>query len=592
MRLRVARLGTALMATAVVLAGCEGATKPPPAVNSVVVGPGLVLLSPGATQQYGAVVSASNGARLENRTVTWSIDDSTVATVSATGLVTARPNPTNGDRTTTVRATVEGKVGSAQVAVRPSAAASVQISAFTSVLSDGQAPQLTAVVRDSSNNILVGRSVVWNSRDLTTARITSAGVLTPVAFLTAENRTVVIVATSGLARDSITVTVAPSELDELLIFPRSPYVQAGWTKTLRVEGRTPGGSTVTGISATYTSSNTGVATVTSGGLVSTGPGSSGSTQIIANFGAFADTVTLTVDNCGAAPAGTYPLDLRFYGANPPSPSVEAAFSCAANRIRAIIRSPVAPTQFSNTNIQGCIGEAQTLTEVSEGLIIYAKVDSIDGPGQVLGSAGPCFVRSTSRIPVLGVMQFDNADLAGLEADGRLLPVILHEMLHVIGIGTSWRDTLRVPLLFTRDVPNPGFTGPRAIASCVNDHGGGGLCVDRVPIEDCVEGVPANCGLGTRLGHWREFNFDNELMTGYIEMPGVRNPFSRMTIEALADLGYSVDSDQSNDYFIPGAMMAQLRAASPGPKLAMPEPRMPTHEIGPMGVLRPLRPNLR
>ncbi len=592
MRLRVARLGTALMATAVVLAGCEGATKPPPAVNSVVVGPGLVLLSPGATQQYGAVVSASNGARLENRTVTWSIDDSTVATVSATGLVTARPNPTNGDRTTTIRATVEGRVGSAQVAVRPSAAASVQISAFASVLSDGQAPQLTAVVRDSANNILVGRSVVWNSRDLTTASITSAGVLTPVAFLAAENRTVVIAASSGPARDSITVTVAPSALDDLLIFPRSPYVQAGWTKTLRVEGRTPGGSTVSGITATYTSSNPGVATVTAGGLVSTGPGSNGSTQIIASFGAFADTVTLTVDNCGAAPAGTYPLDIRFYGANPPSPSVEAAFTCAANRIRAIIREPVAPTQFNNTSILACTGEAQSLTEVSEGLIIYAKVDSIDGPGQVLGSAGPCFVRQNSRIPVLGVMQFDNADLAGLEADGRLLPVILHEMLHVIGIGTSWRDALRNPTLWTGDVPNPGFIGARAIASCVNDHGGSGICLDRVPIEDCVSCVPPSCGAGTRLGHWREVVFKTELMTGYVSGPGVRNPFSRMTIQALADLGYTVDPDQSNDYVIPPPGVMAIRAGGAGRELQMPEPRLPTHEIGPMGVVRPLRPFLR
>ena len=35
------------------------------------------------------------------------------------------------------------------------------------------------------------------------------------------------------------------------------------------------------------------------------------------------------------------------------------------------------------------------------------------------------------------MQFDSADLASMEASGSLYGVILHEMGHVLGIGTSW-----------------------------------------------------------------------------------------------------------------------------------------------------------
>ncbi|MEY9156350.1 putative Zn-dependent protease [Bradyrhizobium japonicum] len=35
----------------------------------------------------------------------------------------------------------------------------------------------------------------------------------------------------------------------------------------------------------------------------------------------------------------------------------------------------------------------------------------------------------------GDMQFDTADLSAMEADGTLNDVIMHEMGHVIGIGT-------------------------------------------------------------------------------------------------------------------------------------------------------------
>lgn len=571
---------------------CEAPTKPPPPVEFVVVGPGVVTMDPGATQQFGVVLTDVNGRRLEGRRVTWSVQDPNVASVSATGVVTARANLGTTERLTLVIADVEGKRGQATMVVRPSRAAIIRITSTPPVLTDGQSTTLAATVLDSANNVLVGRQVMWSSRDVATAVVSTAGVVSPIAFLSGANRSAVIVASIGAAQDSVAVTVAPSALQQITIFPQEPYVQAGWAKTLRVDGRTAGGAAVAGITPTFTSSNPAVATVNSAGRLSTLASASGTTQVIASFGDFADTVTVTVDNCGAAPAGTFPLDIRFYGANPPTPSVAAAFTCAANRIRAIIREPVGLTAFNNTDISGCIGQAATLNESSAGLIIYARVDSIDGPGQVLGSAGPCFVRTTSRLPVLGVMRFDNADLANLEADGRLLAVILHEMLHVIGIGTSWRDGLRVPQLWTGDVPNPGFTGPRAIASCVNDLGAGVLCLDRVPIEDCVAGVPASCGPGTRLGHWREFNFRTELMTGYVSAAGVQNPFSRMTIQALADLGYVVDPDQSNDYVLPTTLMMESRAAGRGGELEMPPPQMPTHEIDSRGRLNPLRPRLR
>ena len=48
---------------------------------------------------------------------------------------------------------------------------------------------------------------------------------------------------------------------------------------------------------------------------------------------------------------------------------------------------------------------------------------MDGPGNVLANAGPCFVRSVGRQPVIGSMRFDAADIQNLINSGRLRDVI-------------------------------------------------------------------------------------------------------------------------------------------------------------------------
>src|SRR6266550_1068842 len=77
---------------------------------SVTVTPATVLGS--ETAQLGVALKNAAGARLFGRPVTWSSGDQSIATVSATGIVTGL-----AAGTTTITATVEGKVGSAPVTV-------------------------------------------------------------------------------------------------------------------------------------------------------------------------------------------------------------------------------------------------------------------------------------------------------------------------------------------------------------------------------------------------------------------------------------------------------------------------------------------
>ncbi len=134
------------------------------------------------------------------------------------------------------------------------------------------------------------------------------------------------------------------------------------------------------------------------------------------------------------------------------------------------------------------------------------------------------------------MRFDSADLDYLADRGAFEDTILHEMGHILGIGGGW--LLRG---FVSDLLSGSPTYNRPAANAVwKELGGSG----QVPLE-------SGGGLGTAAVHWSEDVFGSELMTGYLNI-GVA-PLSRLTVAALADLGYGVDVAQADVYSLPGAV---------------------------------------
>ncbi|MBL4702292.1 MAG: hypothetical protein JKX85_13640, partial [Phycisphaeraceae bacterium] len=177
--------------------------------------------------------------------------------------------------------------------------------------------------------------------------------------------------------------------------------------------------------------------------------------------------------------------------------------------------------------------------IIDDLIITASGQEIDGVNGILGQAGPTIIRGAEDnfLPAAGIMQFDTADLASLEANGQLRDVIIHEMGHVLGFGTLWDLQ---GLLNDTDLQNPFFTGVQATAEYeslfgITDSSG-------VPVEQ-------DGGQGTAYAHWDETTFDNELMTGFINA-GI-NPLSRITVASLADQGYGVNISNADAYSPPG-----------------------------------------
>jgi len=187
-------------------------------------------------------------------------------------------------------------------------------------------------------------------------------------------------------------------------------------------------------------------------------------------------------------------------------------------------------------------------EVIDDLLIEAQGVAIDGVGRILGQAGPTNLRpatagASALLPAKGIMSFDTADLASMEADGTLVDVITHEMGHVIGIGTIWEDK---GLLAGAGTNNPRFTGKNAKRAYGKLRGSGPTAV---PVENTG-------GAGTRDGHWRESVFKNELMSGFISESG--NPLSRLTVASLKDLGYRVKLSAAEPYSLPNLQIIAER----------------------------------
>jgi hypothetical protein len=289
---------------------------------------------------------------------------------------------------------------------------------------------------------------------------------------------------------------------------------------------TGGGGSVTG--ATINTNSAGVAAVGSWTLGAVA-GSNTLTATAAPPGLNGNPVTFTAVGSNSA----YTIDLRFL--SNASPGQFQAFQNAQNRLQSLILGDL-PNVTVNRPAGDCLPNQPAVNETIDDLIIFAEIAAIDGPGMILGQAGPCIIRSTGSLPAIGIMQFDVADLNNLEQSGLLPLVILHEMLHVVGFGSIWTNR---GLLSGSATTDPFFTGTQAIAS-FNAIGGNAFVGNRVPVE-------GTGGPGTRNSHWRETTFKNEVMTGFLNNGA--NPLSVVTASSLDDLGYSVDVNAADPFTI-------------------------------------------
>jgi len=159
----------------------------------------------GETTQASATTKDRRGAIID-RPVQWSSSDTTIATVSTAGLVkgvapgnaniVARNRLVSGSAPLSVTASNPGSVP----------VASVTVALASGTLSPGQTTQATATTRDANGAVLSGRAIAWSTNNISTATISSAGVVTAVA---AGNAMVIATSEGQSGNASLTVQSAP-----------------------------------------------------------------------------------------------------------------------------------------------------------------------------------------------------------------------------------------------------------------------------------------------------------------------------------------------------------------------------------------------
>lgn len=525
--------GVLLLTIAAVSCGGDStAPAAPRRVASIIVPQSLDSVEIGASITISPQLLAKDGSVVTGRSVVWTSEDPTIATVTSAGVVTGRQLGSTG-----IVVAADSVSQRVAVVVRPVAVTKITLAATSVQLAEGDSLTLSPPTLIDRTGATVTRTVTYSTDAPTVAGVGPNGVLHAYTPGSAT-----ITAAIDSVRATIAVTVTPLPASALHVIPSVADVGVGRYVHTQTTATASNGNRLSPRQYTYSIANTGVATVNSSGVI-TGVGTGKTTLTISTLGA-STTVPVSV---AQIQTNGFTIDLRFVGNV--SSTLRTAAQQAATRWEQVIKAPLQPYQV-DVDANVCGKGIPAVHESVQNMIIFIQADSIDGPSNTAGEGGPCIIRDppAAMLTALGSLTVDTADVGYLAQNGSLVALLTHEMGHILGIGTLWgplctRDnTANGPECFPNTATgiktsDPRFIGPDARAASAEL----GFTTDStigVPIENTG-------GVGTKDGHWRATVFGHELMTGTLHSGA--NPLSLVTIETLADFGYSVVPEAADDF---------------------------------------------
>ncbi len=225
--------------------------------SAVILTPATTTLIVGVTQQLSAQITDAQGNLLTGRPIAYASDAPTVASVSASGLVTAL-----APGTARITATSEGKTGVSTVQVIPVPVASVQVTPATAALLTGRTQQLTATPRSAAGAVLTGRAITWATGAPGIATVSATGLVSAIAPGIA-----LVLATIDGVTQSATITVTAPAIASVTITPSAPVIDPFGSVQLTATPRDAAGTALTGRVVTWSSADELTAFVSSTGLV-------------------------------------------------------------------------------------------------------------------------------------------------------------------------------------------------------------------------------------------------------------------------------------------------------------------------------------
>jgi hypothetical protein len=275
-----------MIGAVLLLSSCAGSINSgPPQLNSITITPPNATVALSMTQQFIAIGNYSDGTSHDiSASATWASQTVSVATISSTGLATAK---SSGNSTITA---ASGTItGSTTLTVAGATLKSIAVTPSNPTITKNATTQFTATgtFSDGSTQNLTA-SVTWSSMTLSIATISTSGLATAVS---AGSST--IQAVSGAVSGSTALNVTGASLTSIAVTPANPSIVKGLTDQFTATGNFSDGSTqnLTG-SVTWFSLTTSVATITSGGLAK-GVGT-GSSTIQATSGSVTGSTVLAV----------------------------------------------------------------------------------------------------------------------------------------------------------------------------------------------------------------------------------------------------------------------------------------------------------
>jgi len=289
----IAAGATTITATSGTVNGSTGLTVTAATLGSIKVIPANASAAAGTTQQFRAIATYSDGGTADiTGAASWSSSATSVAAISnapgTQGLAT-----TVAAGNTTITATSGSISGSTSLTVTNATLSGIVVTPALASMPTSIMQQFTAtgIFTDGSTQNVTG-TVNWTSSAPTVASVSknpgSEGLVTSIA-----GGSTTIAATSGSISGSTSLGVSSATLVSIAVNPANPTLAAGTNQQFTAIGTFSDNSTrdLTAY-VVWSSSNTGVATVSAGGLVASITAGTGT--ISANLGSVTGSTSLTV----------------------------------------------------------------------------------------------------------------------------------------------------------------------------------------------------------------------------------------------------------------------------------------------------------
>ncbi len=454
---------------------------------AVEVEPPAATIAVGGSRAFSATTVDAQGQTLAGRTIFWASEDATVATVSASGVVSGLKAGT-----THIAASSEGRSAYAQVEISPRRVHSVSVVPPTPQVMVNDTVRLRAIAYDSTGAELTGRDFVWATSNQSVATVVRGP--TPdsavVTGQSAGNATITATSEGQTGGAALTVTTVPVA-SVTLEAPRTA-IRVGEEITVTAVVRDADGNELTGRSISWSTSNSSVAAVTQQGVVTAA--GAGSAVITATVENRSDTITFTVTERPVTSVSVSPQNVSLFVGG-----TQEMTATARDSADQILTERTTSWSSSNTVVADVSGDGLVTAKAPGNAIITATVEGVSNTATVTVTLVP--VASVTVTPdgetiaVGEKLQFTAVarDAGGNELTGRTV-TWSSSPAGVASVEQDGEVTGVSEGTATITATVEGVTGSAQLT--VTDPGGGDSS-EPIVIPDSVEVTPDSVSLSSR-----------------------------------------------------------------------------------------------